>query len=171
MVCWGANHGDQTAVAQRPESWIPKLVKDLAASAVAVSAGARHTCAVIITGVAECWGANEHGQLGNGLTGDRSGVSTMPGLVGVVAVDAGALHSCALSDTSEVACWGSNADGQLGDGTGRDRQCPVAVAGLPENVTAVSCRRPSQLRAHDYRQGSVLGRKQLGSARKREALR
>ena len=138
VVCWGANHRGQLGGGTAARSSIPKLVKDLAASAVAVSAGARHTCAVIITGVAECWGANEHGQLGNGLTGDRSGVSTVPGLVGVVAVDAGALHSCALSDTSEVACWGSNADGQLGDGTGRDRPDPVAVAGLPENVTAVA---------------------------------
>ena len=66
VSCWGDDTAGQTgaapagAVASSPA---PVHV-DLAGSAVAMTTGGRHNCALLESGAVQCWGSNERGQLG-----------------------------------------------------------------------------------------------------------
>ncbi|KRA31007.1 MULTISPECIES: RCC1 domain-containing protein [unclassified Nocardioides] len=94
-------------------------------SAVAIAAGASHTCAILDDGTVRCWGAGFLGQLGHGNTQDI-GDNETPADVGpitltrpfrtAVAITARADHSCALLDDGSVVCWGSGTFGRLGYG-------------------------------------------------------
>jgi alpha-tubulin suppressor-like RCC1 family protein len=115
-------------------------VQGLPAGVEKITAGTRHTCA-IASGAAYCWGANGHGQLGNGTSGaanisDMSSYAPVPvqGLTsGVTAISAGAYPdpagvdmTCAIAN-GDVYCWGNNYYGQLGNGTTTDSSVPVKV--------------------------------------------
>jgi len=97
---------------------------------VEVAAGGYHTCARVQSGAVWCWGANWHGQLGNGTTANRRTPVRVRGLSNVTAIAAGFASTCALRETGRVFCWGRNDRGQLGDGTTTDRATPVRVEGL-----------------------------------------
>jgi len=96
---------------------------------VAVSAGFAHSCALLDGGEVRCWGANDHGQLGNGATADESAPVpvALPGPA--TAIVCGYIHTCAVV-AGAVWCWGDNSTGALGDGTTTARSSPVQVAGL-----------------------------------------
>jgi alpha-tubulin suppressor-like RCC1 family protein len=105
--------------------------------AIAVSAGAAHTCAIRDSNHLVCWGNNSNGQIGDGTTTSRPSpvpISSLPAGVASIATDD---HSCALLVTGDLWCWGNNLAGQLGDGTTTDRASPAAVAGLSGLLTQV----------------------------------
>ena len=87
-----------------------------------VSAGYKHTCAILDNGEAKCWGRDNYGQLGDGgstNTDTNAPSSTVINLGSgrtAVAVSAGAHHACAILDNGDLKCWGSDDYGQLGDG-------------------------------------------------------
>jgi alpha-tubulin suppressor-like RCC1 family protein len=88
----------------------------------AAAIGSQHTCALLSTGRAVCWGGNASGQLGNNLLGTDTSrpvevvaLSGSAPLDGVADIDTGSDHSCAVLASGSVVCWGENADGQLGD--------------------------------------------------------
>jgi alpha-tubulin suppressor-like RCC1 family protein len=114
-------------------------VGDACERATAVSAGWRHTCAVTAGGRVKCWGANEHGQLGDGTTADSAlpVEAALPAGAVATAIAAGYVHTCAVAGGA-VYCWGDNATGSLGDGTTTQRTSPVRVGGGIANATAVS---------------------------------
>jgi alpha-tubulin suppressor-like RCC1 family protein len=104
-----------------------------------VSAGGRHTCAVLKTGGAFCWGDNDYGQLGNGtMTDSLTPVPVAAIPESVTAITAGTDHTCALTDAGSLYCWGLNVDGRLGDGTIATRPEPVAIAGPPSGIVSVT---------------------------------
>src|SRR5207342_3651182 len=91
-------------------------------TALAISSGGDHTCALLDTGQVRCWGAGANGRLGYGNVNDI-GDNESPATAGpvdlgagrtAVAITAGNAHTCALLDTGQVRCWGNGADGRLG---------------------------------------------------------
>lgn len=74
-----------------------------------------------------CWGANESGQLGNGLTSHSALPVTVTDMASAQIVTAGKAHTCALLSRGEIMCWGENYVGQLGTGDTTDSTKPVLV--------------------------------------------
>ena len=72
-----------------------------------LSAGGEHTCGLLRSGEALCFGANDAGQLGLPL--GEAGATTpvpVPGLPLLRELAAAARHTCGISVGDEVICWG-----------------------------------------------------------------
>jgi cysteine-rich repeat protein len=136
LHCWGENNVGQLGRGFTITRTTPVYVPGLSAGATALTAGPGHSCAVLATGGAVCWGS---GYLGDGSTRHSDAPIEVSGLSpGVIALAAGSFHTCALLETGGVQCWGANWYGQLGDGSTTDRTTPVDVAGLSSGVTAIA---------------------------------
>lgn len=111
---------------------------------LAVSAGHRHTCALLSNNTVQCWGEGGFGQLGDGQTGlersnnllvsnySSSNPVRVPTITDVLQVSAGGAHTCARVRGGTAYCWGSNIFGQLGNGAGQGNTAPADVFILPE---------------------------------------
>ncbi len=138
-LCWGYNEGGQLGNGATANSSVPVAVTGLASGVATIAAGGIHTCAMMTSGGALCWGDNELGGLGNGATANSSVPVAVTGLAsGVTAIDAGSNHACALTADGGARCWGYNHYGQLGIGTAGYSPAPVAVKGLASGVSAIS---------------------------------
>jgi alpha-tubulin suppressor-like RCC1 family protein len=128
VKCWGSNAYGELGYGKSGSVLSPSTVGtvDLGTgrTAVAITAGDYHTCAILDNGSVECWGQGDFGQLGYGNP-KTVGATDTPASVGpvdlgpgrkAVAISAGADHTCAVLDNGTVLCWGSGADGQLGYG-------------------------------------------------------
>jgi alpha-tubulin suppressor-like RCC1 family protein len=128
LVCWGANGSGQlgattsqdecpgwAGIGTQPCAPYPVHVGLSEQQVITVAAGGAHTCALSADGTAYCWGANDHGQLGIGASGNRAAPTPV------------AAEGIAFRELTAAYCWGSNSDGQLGDGTTTDRSAPVRV--------------------------------------------
>jgi len=104
--------------------------------AVAISAGFAHSCALLAGGTVKCWGANEHGQLGDGTTQDRATPVDAPLPGPASAVAAGYVHTCAAV-SGAVYCWGDNTVGELGSSQPMTTSRPGLVPGI-SGVTALA---------------------------------
>ena len=141
--CWGTNSVGQLGNGTTTRSLVPVAVDTFTggATAVSITAGGNHTCALLNTGAVNCWGRNFFGQLGNNTTTDSLVPVAVDAFTGVaataVSVTAGFYHTCAVLNTGAVNCWGSNGFGQLGNGNTTDSLVPVAVA-FTGGATAVS---------------------------------
>lgn len=140
VQCWGSDeYGQLGDGGSGEDSTTPVDAAGMSSGAFALFSGARHTCAVMDTYHARCWGHNNKGQLGDG-TEER--IRTAPADVTVLSssvfmIAAGCNHTCALINAGGVQCWGQNQQGQLGDGTAESSRNAVDVAGLRSGVSAV----------------------------------
>ncbi len=129
-VAWGQNLfrqlGDGSA---NSLSSVPLPVSGLA-FVTSISAGGRHSLALLADGTVVAWGYNGFGQLGDGSTLTGEVPVPVSGLSGVKAVAAGGNHSLALLSNGTVMAWGDNESGQLGNGNTTESEVPVAVKGL-----------------------------------------
>ena len=144
LKCWGSPGNGELlgngAISIQPT---PQLVNlGPGKTAVSVSAGISHTCAILNDGNIKCWGSNNAGQLGIGSTINQPSPQQVN--LGTnhfaVAVDVGSgYHTCAVLDNGNLTCWGSNANGQLGIGGTSNVNSPQNVdIGQGLSVVSVS---------------------------------
>ena len=135
VSCWGFNtSGELGNGVAGGVSDVPVTVSGLT-DAVSVSAGVHDTCAVRAGGTVVCWGAGEHGALGNGSLAASSTPVAVSGVSDAVSVAVGSDGSgpaqdgaCALRATGAVVCWGAVGPGR--DGSGTTLAVPVPASGL-----------------------------------------
>jgi alpha-tubulin suppressor-like RCC1 family protein len=80
--CWGANAFGQAGNGTLTRALTPVQVTGITGATGITAGWWHHSCAVLGTGTAKCWGANEWGQLGNGTTLRSSVPVTMTGTGG-----------------------------------------------------------------------------------------
>ncbi len=127
VFCFGNNADGRVSPAGTPGALVSTPTRVAVSSAVDVSAGGSHTCAVHATGEVSCWGANGFGQLGVGSTDPVGVVVAVTDLHDAVDVSSGAQHTCVIRRGGEVACWGNNGSGQLGVPSLEPHTAPVDV--------------------------------------------
>jgi len=150
LKCWGDNQFGQLGDGSNTNTNAPSSTAiDLGTgrTAVALSTGYYHTCAILDNGEAKCWGYDNDGQLGDGGTNTNTNAPSSTAIdLGTgrtaVAVSAGSLHTCVILDNGDAKCWGSDGIGQLGDGgTNTDTNAPSSTAinlGTGRTAVAVS---------------------------------
>lgn len=137
MKCWGINgvghlgYGDTIERGKAVDTMgtaLPTIHLGSGRTAVQISAGETHSCALLDTEAVVCWGGDAQGQTGRGGCGSEScgdepdemgdsirsvdfGTSGRP-----VELKSGNSHSCAVLDDASVKCWGANDNGNLGSG-------------------------------------------------------
>jgi alpha-tubulin suppressor-like RCC1 family protein len=144
LHCWGANGygqlgiGSQTNVGDDEPVTSNGIDLGLGRTAVAVTAGHTHTCALLDDGTLRCWGLGSSGELGSGNTSrigdDELPTASDPVQLGagrsVVGVSATGNTTCAVLDDGTARCFGDNTYGQLGIGSRSplgDNELPTAV--------------------------------------------
>ena len=102
-----------------------------------IAAGRNHSCMAFANSV-QCFGLNDHGQLGNGGVAKSAAPVTVIGLTATVSLALGGFHSCAVLTTGGMKCWGWNIDGAIGNGSGGNvpAYTPVSVSGVTTGVQA-----------------------------------
>lgn len=130
--CWGAGYYGQLGDGSKENSTVPVEVQGVSAAAQVTAGGGvvEHSCALLLNGHIDCWGRNEHGQLGNGTTTSSDIPVEVQGIVDATEVISGWKDSCALLSSGQVDCWGGNEFGQLGGGAMGDSDVPVQAQGI-----------------------------------------
>ncbi|CAG1064876.1 hypothetical protein BAC1_00444 [uncultured bacterium] len=127
VECWGSNVQNQlgnTGILAASRNF-PVAVSNMT-TAVSISAGANHNCAVVTSpsGV-KCWGSDVNGQLARSWVPaifPSPAITSFPDAQFVAGINtpsgvaAGFAHSCAALTNNTIRCWGENFDGQLGNG-------------------------------------------------------
>ena len=133
--CWGYDADGELGNGTNDTTPNTSPVKvELSGPASQVVAGLSHACALLDSGVVECWGDDSTGELGNGGTVSSDTPITVTGLasaaIALSSDDAPA--TCAVIYVpAEVECWGDNGSDELGDGsTGGFSDTPQVVQGL-----------------------------------------
>jgi alpha-tubulin suppressor-like RCC1 family protein len=115
--------GDQNLCTLSPERELDCLGK-ISGSWEKISVGSAHYCAIDSGNSLMCSGADDSGQIGDGMT---SPMSTANLGSGYVLVSAGAASTCAIRATGALECWGKNDVGQLGVGGTDPKSLPAPV--------------------------------------------
>jgi hypothetical protein len=139
LKCWGIPIGESTfGYGGNPVG--PAPVAGIT-SAIDISVGELHACAVTADGRVSCWGYDGNGELGTDVVGGSSSSPiVVPGVSSALAVAAGRQYSCALVQGGSVYCWG-------GDFSQIPHNPVAQVAGVADVI---------QVGAQDYTAGVLL---------------
>ncbi|MBI1823493.1 MAG: hypothetical protein HY200_05155 [Nitrospirae bacterium] len=123
LFCWGDNHFGQLGTGIQAHQFFPPSKVPISGEALVVTAGRRHSCALLKDHTVQCWGKGFEGQLGDGRKKDSltpvkvTNLNPNGVLIAfnhILTISSGSQHTCALLENREVHCWGSNYSGQLG---------------------------------------------------------
>jgi len=133
VKCWGRNDQGQLGqgdtitrgddVGELGDNLLP-IDLGTGRSALAISTGLYHACAILEDSTVKCWGGNTNGQLGYEDTTTRG---DDPGEMGdslptvnlgtgrtALTISCGKYYSCAVLDDQSIKCWGHSGNGKLG---------------------------------------------------------
>jgi hypothetical protein len=138
-LCFGRNDQGQLGTGNKTSSPTP-IPTAGGLSFTALSTGLHHTCGLLASPTAYCWGSNVWEQLGYipDETCDWGPSSTVPcstvptevaGELAFTYIAAGPVHTCGSTQTGDAYCWGLNGSGQLGTGNLQGQPTPAAVVG------------------------------------------
>jgi alpha-tubulin suppressor-like RCC1 family protein len=136
--CWGDNSFGQLGDGTTTRRLVPVAVAG-GLTFKALSAGFYHTCGILTTGQAYCWGRNTPnsvqesvgGQIGDGTTTDRPSPALVSGGLIFQSISAGEVSTCGVTTGSLAYCWGDNEYGQLGTGNTTSATVPTKVINQP----------------------------------------
>ncbi len=156
VVCWGGNPNGELAdgTSTGPDSCsdpCSKIPVPAGISATSLAGDGGGYCAILTSGMVDCWGSNGSGDLGIGTTGGPDTCaydepcSTSPVPIGISATNLiadGAGGYCAILTSRMVDCWGDNSFGELGDGTstgpGKCNDSSCSTTPVPTGIRATS---------------------------------
>ena len=155
VVCWGVgatgrlgsggedNIGDEAG--EMGAGLIPVSLGS-GRTAIGISAGRIHTCAMLDSAEVKCWGGGANGRLGSGA---QDNLGDQPGELGdslaAIALGAGrtaravvasSAHTCVVLDTFALKCFGLGTSGRLG--SGGTTTLGDAAAEMGDNLLAVN---------------------------------
>lgn len=127
VLAWGSNVNGQLATystiktKQTPTEvdLCPEQKDKSGCKAIAIAAGGAHSAAVLVDGTVRTWGANQHGQLGDGSMKKDNQYKAIPVTLvegKATAVAAGDNHTVVLLEDGTLMAWGHPGGGRLGDG-------------------------------------------------------
>ncbi|MFQ5703923.1 MAG: RCC1 domain-containing protein [Gemmatimonadales bacterium] len=132
--CWGSNGVGQLGTGDQVQRNVPfPVVGGLTFQQI--SPGGTVTCGVVSSGVSsgqvQCWGANDQGQVGLGVTSVLEVVPRVVLNAQLTTVTAGGVHACGLDMSGNAWCWGTPRNGRLGNGDSgpTPRATPDSVIG------------------------------------------
>ncbi|WHN65771.1 hypothetical protein [Cysteiniphilum sp. QT6929] len=136
--CWGSNYKGELGNGSFQESNTPKALANgeipQGVKLTEMQSGASFSCALATDKHVYCWGNNQNGVLGAGITNPNKTVpvrvnesNITPGAL-IESISLGNNHACLLTDTKEAYCWGSNYYKELGT------QLPVNTSNTPIKV-------------------------------------
>ena len=147
VKCWGSNSSGQLGygdIIQRGggagEMGANLPVVDLGTNhtAIQISAGDNHNCAILENFTLKCWGNSENSKLGLNTNqnrgdntsemGDNLPIVNLGSGKTALAVSASTNHTCAILNDHTLKCWGNNGSGQLGYGNNTTLNSPSASA-------------------------------------------
>ena len=106
VLCWGTNAEGQTGTGSS-EDVMPRPARVGGLTAVKqLALGNAHSCAVLETATAMCWGDNRGGQLGDGTTTDRPLPWHVEGLRRIEEISLGSMRTCVRTQEGTVWCVG-----------------------------------------------------------------
>jgi hypothetical protein len=131
LYCWGNNFVGQLGNDSTQDSDVPVAAKVERDDIVELAVRSGRTCVLLRTGEVSCWGANDHGQIGNGTRDDARVARTASGIDDAVHIAVDDRSTCAVrGDAGTVACWGESAAETPEAGS----VLPIAIFGLSNVV-------------------------------------
>ena len=126
VSCWGGNYSSSSErYGQSGTSSNSYYAYPLSGNAVEnisniakIASGKYHHCAIDNSSKIWCWGRNNYGQQGDGISEDNYAPVEVIGISNAVEIDLGDDFSCARLSDKTVKCWGNLTQGRLGYGVG-----------------------------------------------------
>src|SRR2546429_313780 len=141
LRCWGRNIegqlGDQATAGWFSATPVP--VTGIT-TALTVTGGGFHSCALLQNGTMQCWGWNDYYQLGNQSAINASSTPVTVDGITPASLAPGAEHTCVLHRDGTAQCWGDNQYGQNGNGSPSGIFAPptAVVTGITSAIALTS---------------------------------